>query len=156
MPGPALRYTLPRDLERLLAFDTFPEQTRREAPILHDFLEARGADYDAVEFSVRLGPGIAPNPEHLEGIQRASVHSSRARVDVVLRRGEEFTLAEVKERLTFGVFGQLAIYADLFLEDYPEASPPALLAIGRSITPIAERMLTAKGVTVVVYERPDA
>lgn len=155
MVRPALRYTLPADLAQLLARDAFPEQTRREAPIIHDFLEHRGAEYDAVEFSVRLGPGVEADPSHLPGVQRAEVHNSRARVDMVLRRGPLDTLCEVKERLTFGVIGQLHSYARLYQEDYPEAAPPALLAIGRSITPLAERMLTEQGVTVVVYERPD-
>ncbi|SRR6266498_1522401 len=143
------------DLASLLIARHYPERTDRETPVIHAFLEARGRNYDRYEFSVRVGQGIAPDPTHLEGVQRNTVFSSRKRIDLIVWRGDAPTIVEVKERVTPAVLGQLLAYQHLLLEDRPDIETPALATIGRYSDDDTIRVLTAQGVDVFLYEPAD-
>ncbi len=142
----------PPDLDDLLRQRVFPEQTLRESAVIHDWLVARGAAYDRIDFSVRVGLG-QPIPEGTpEGIARMIRFSSRKRIDVVAWQAGVPTLIEVKERITPGVLGQLRAYLQLWQEDHPDGDPPRLLAIGRFSDDDTLRVLAAEGVDVLLYE----
>lgn len=146
-------YLFDRDALALLLTRTYyPERTDRESSIIRDWLNARGAAYDRFAFSVRVGVGQAPNPEHLEGVQRNAVFSTKKRIDVLAWQGEQPTIVEVKERVTPAVLGQLQTYRLLFLEQYPDALDPLLMTIGRSSDDDTIRSLQAHGVTVLLYD----
>lgn len=150
-------YPFDRDALALLLTRTYyPERTDRESAIIRDWLVARGHLYDRFAFSVRVGVGLAPNPEHLAGVQRNTVFSSLKRIDVLAWQGDQPTIIEVKERITPAVLGQLQTYRQLFLEKYPDAEPPALVAIGRTSDDDTIRALQAHGVTVFLYDAPAA
>jgi len=142
----------PQNLEALLARETFPGQAPAENGIIHDWLVARGAEYDGIEFSVHVGQGQQPNLEHLPAIQAMTRFVTQKRVDAVARRGNTFALVEVKERINPGVLGQLRTYRQLYLEDHPDVDEVALLAIGRRSDPDTLRVLSAEGVDVLLYE----
>lgn len=145
-------YAYQRDALALLLTKTrFPEKTERESPIIIAFLQQHGEEYDAYEFSVRVGTPAAPDPSHPEGVQRSTVFSSRKRIDMVLHRGDAITIVEVKERITPHVLGQLFTYQHLLMEDRGLSAPPALLAIGRYSDDDTRRVLTANGVTIYEY-----
>jgi hypothetical protein len=146
-------YPFDRDALALLLTRTYyPERTDRESSIIRDWLTARGALYDRFAFSVRVGVGQAPNPEHLEGVQRNAVFSTKKRIDVLAWQGEQPTIVEVKERVTPAVLGQLQTYRLLFLEQYPDSLDPHLLTIGRTSDDDTIRSLQAHGVTVLLYD----
>lgn len=139
------------DLALLLIRRAYPERTDRESVVIRAFLEARGPLYDRYEFSVRVGQGIAPDPEHLEGVQRNTVFSSRKRIDMIVWRGDEPTIVEVKERITPAVLGQLLTYQHLLMEDRPDIKPPKLATIGRYSDDDTIRVLQSNGVDVYTY-----
>jgi len=140
------------DLTQLLLRRFYPERTDRESAIIRDWLLARGVQYDRFAFSVRVGVGQAPNPEHLEGVQRNAVFSTKKRIDVLAWQGDQPFIHEVKERVTPAVLGQLQTYRQLFLEQYPDSKDPQLVALGRTSDDDTLRALQAHGVTVLLYE----
>lgn len=147
-------YQFDRDALALLLTRTyFPERDKYESELIRDWLTARGAAYTRYAFSVRVGQGQAPNPEHLEGVQRNTRFSTMKRIDVLAWQGEQPTIFEVKLRVGPGTLGQLQTYRLLFLEKYPDALPPFLAAIGRSSDPDTARVLQAHGVTLYLYPR---
>lgn len=148
-------YVYDRDaLALLLIKSHFPERTDAESAIIRDWLRARGDQYDRFAFSVRLGEGIAPNPDHEPGVQRGGNYSSKKRLDILAWRGPQPIIFEVKARITPAVLGQLQTYRMLYLEENPDSADPELAAIGRTSDPDTLRVLRAHGVTVFLYETP--
>jgi hypothetical protein len=142
----------PADLPTLLTTKYYPEQPPTESAILRDFLNAHGLEYDRYGFSVRVGQGIAPDPEHLQAIQQLSKWLYAKRIDLLLYSGRQPTICEAKHRLTQSVLGQLYSYRALWVQDNPDEPEPRLFAIGRWIDPDMQRVLSAHGVDVYLYE----
>lgn len=143
------------EFPELLIRRFYPEKTDRESGLLREFLARHLHDYERVSFSVRIGEGIAANPDHLPGIQHSTTFSSRRRVDMVLWRGPSVTLCEAKDRLRHDVLGQLLSDRQLWLEERPGDPEPKLIAIGRTSDPETERVLSAHGIDVYVYDAAD-
>lgn len=141
-----------KDLPTLMLQRYFPERTGRETILMRDFLKAHGEEYDRVAFSVRIGEGIAANPEHLPGVQEMTRYNSRMRIDILAWRGDLADIIEVKERVLPAVLGQLIAYRQMFLEENPGAREPRLIVVGRTATADALRVLTSNGITVYLYE----
>ena len=139
------------DLPLLLVRKYFPERTDRESRIILDWLAAHGDDYDRITFSVHIGDGLAPNPDHLPGIQKTTTYSTQKRIDVLAWQGSQPTIIEVKERVTPAALGQILTYRVLFLEELPDAPEPRLVVIGRYSDPDTIKGLNAHGVDVLLY-----
>ena len=140
------------DLPFLLLQLYFPEITKPESDVIHDFLEAHGTEFSQFSFSVRVGQGQTPDPTHLEGVQRNAVFTSRKRIDLEVWAGAQASLVEVKVRVTPGVLGQLRTYRQLWVEEHAGALEPRLLAIGRYSDEDTLRVLSAEGVDVYLYD----
>ena len=148
-------YVFGRDrFDELAIRSHFPERTPRESSIIRDWMNARGRDYDRIAFSVRIGQGLEPNPEHIPAIRDMTRYNSRMRIDVLAWIGAQPEIIEVKERVLASVLGQLLAYQQLFMEENPDARPPRLTAIGRYSTADTMRVLEANGVTVYLYDPP--
>lgn len=149
-------YTFGREkFAELLLRKYFPERTDRESGVLLAYLVAHADEFDEVTFSVRIGKGLEPNPEHLPGVQANTRFSTRKRIDMLARRGELYTIVECKERVTPASLGQITTYKHLFLEEHPDAIDPALVVIGRYSDEDTIRALQANGVTVYLYPPDD-
>lgn len=142
--------------EELLVRRFFPEKTDHESALLLDYLVAHGREFDRWSFSVRIGAGLTPDPSHLPGVQRNTERSSRRRIDFVGWFGNEATLVEAKTRVGHAVLGQLLSDRQLWLEEFPDAPEPRLVAIGRSSDEDALRILSAHGIDVYLYQAPAA
>lgn len=149
-------YDFHRDtFPELLIRRFYPEKTDRESGLLRDFLVRHLHEYDRVSFSVRIGEGIVANPDHLPGVQRSTTFSSRRRIDMVLWQDQQVTLVEAKDRLRHDVLGQLLSDRQLWLEERPDDPEPKLVAIGRNSDQETERILSAHGIEIYVYDPPD-
>jgi len=135
----------------LLLQSYFPERTQRESAIIRDYLREHLGEFERVDFSVRVGQGMTPEPGLLPAVARNVIDSSKLRVDVVGYRGSGATLVEAKTHISREVFGQLLAARHLWLEDHPDAPEPRLVAIGRTVNADALRVFAANGVDVYVY-----
>lgn len=136
---------------QLLLQSYYPERTTSESAIIRDYLKAHLTEFDRVQFSVRIGKGLAPDPSHLPGVQRNTVYSTQKRIDVVGWFGRAATLIEAKTHVSHEVLGQLLSDRHIWLEDYPDAPEPRLVAIGRSANEDVLRVLSASGIDVYLY-----
>lgn len=143
-------------LAELLIMKSFPERTQHETAIIIDHLREHGDSYDRFAFSVRVGKGTPPNPEHLPGVQRSTSWSTRQRIDALFYRGAQPIIAEVKKRVIPEVLGQLLTYRQLFLEEFPESPVPELIALGRESTEDVLRVLQDHGITTYLYAATDS
>jgi hypothetical protein len=139
------------DLPTLLKMGYFPEQPKPESGVIHDWLEAHGAEYDRFSFSVRLGVGQTANPDHEPGVQKSAEFTSKKRVDFIAWSGQQATIGEAKIRVSPDAHGKLLMYRQLFLEENPDANEPELLVIGRYMDPDVERVFVAHGINVFIY-----
>lgn len=150
-------YTFTRDdFVQMLARKWFPERTDRESGVIRDYLAAHHQEFDRFTFSRRVGQGVAPNPEHLKGVQRNTVFSSRKRIDILAFTGAHPTLIEVKERVTPASLGQILTYRALYLEEHPDSDEPTLIVVGRESDPDTTASLQNYGVTVYLYPAAEA
>ena len=142
--------------EELLVRRFFPEKTDHESALLLVFLVDYLRQFDRVSFSVRIGAGVTPDPEHDPSVQRAAVFSSKRRIDFVGWQGQQASLVELKTRVGHAVMGQLLSDRQLWLEEFPDAPEPRLVAVGRTSTDDDVRVLTSHGIDVMLYPEADA
>lgn len=144
------------DLATLLLRRFYPERTDRESTVIRDWLLEHGAEYDRFSFSVRVGEGQTPDASHLPGVQRATVFSSRKRIDVLAWQGNSPTIIEVKERVTPAAIGQIQTYRLLLMEEFPGIPEPRLVIAGRYSDPDTLRSCAAHGIDVYLYDAAPA
>ncbi len=144
-------YTRATLLELFLRMQ-FPERTERESALIRDFLSRHIEEYETYAFSVRVGQGMTPDPNHLPGIQYNTTFSTQKRIDIVAKNGRQATLFEVKFRANPSALGQLVTYRHLWMEDNPDAPEPFLACIARYTDPDSQRVFDAAGVTLYLYE----
>jgi hypothetical protein len=145
----------PADLMSLLVARHYPELTDRETPVILAFLERHAGEFTKYQFSVRVGVGAEPDPEHLPSVQAAMTRNTRKRIDLLFWQGAQPWIIEVKERITPAVLGQLRTYRHLLLEERPELPEPRLVTIGRFCDDDTKRVLNAEGVDVYEYPPTD-
>lgn len=135
----------------LLELKYIPEQPAPEAAVIRAFLRARHTEYDRFSFSVRLGDGVAANPDHEPGIQRSTEFSSKKRADVFAWKAGALTIFESKRRLSMDALGKLLMYRQLYLEEFPDAPEPQLAAIAQYADADVERVFITHGITIYLY-----
>ena len=140
------------DLPALQVQSYYPERTTNESHVIRDYLNAHGAEFDQIGFSVRVGQSLQPDPTHLIGVQKSTIYSSRKRIDVVGVKGDYVTLVEAKARVEPSALGQILTYRLLWLQDNPGARDPKLVIIGRYTDQDTQKSLNAHGVDVYIYE----
>ena len=143
-------YTRATLLELFLRIQ-FPERTPRESALIRDFLQEHILDYDDYSFTVRVGQGESPNPNHLPGVQRQTVTNSQMRIDMIAWSGGLPFIFEVKERANHHGIGQLFTYRHLWMEEHPDAPEPQLAVIARIIAPDMVPVYANSGITVYLY-----
>ena len=142
------------EFARLLIAKRYPERTDGESAVIRAYLLEHLTEYDRVQFSVRIGTPIAPDPAHPQPVQDGVVFSSKLRIDLLGWKGNALDLIEVKQRITPASLGQILTYRHVLLGEWPDAPEPRLVVVGREASPDAVAALQAHGVTVYVY--PDA
>jgi hypothetical protein len=99
---------------------------------------------DSLYYNVRIGTQQGPVPGIMQTVMSAWQRANQKRVDVVLQRGDEWTIIEVRHIATSAALGRLIQYRDLWAQDRPTDNvrlllvtdwidtdlPPLLLATG--------------------------
>ena len=155
MPLSGYRYTREQLPEMILA-RFFPEKTEHETKLLIEYLRDFGAGYDSMMVSAKIGEGAPPDPSHLPGVQRQTVEVSKRRIDFIGWRGAQPVIVELKTRAGAHVLGQLIADRDIWRAERPEDPEPELVAVGRFGTEEELRVLTQRGITVILYPEAPA
>jgi hypothetical protein len=145
----------PPNLDVLRLQIQFPGMPRPESDVFRFWLELHGAEYDQIEFNVRLGTGVDPGPIVDDATRAMAIGLTQKRADVVATRDGQPTIIEVKVRIGLGTIGQLLGYQTLWMRDRPESPTPALLAIARRTDDDTLDALRAHGIDVALYEEAE-
>lgn len=144
------------EFARLLIAKRYPERTDAESAVIRAFLLEHITEYDHLDFSVRVGTGVVPDPSHPQSVQDNAVRSSKLRIDIIGWKGQTFDIIEAKQFVTHHALGQVLTYRLAMQGALPDAPEPRLVVIGRTATEDALAALTTYGVTVYLYPNADA
>ena len=122
-----------------------------ESAIAQAWLAQHRENYDTLEFNVRLGKGTEPHAGAENSHKRYVYSSTTKRADLVLTRGQEVTIVEIKQRISGGVLGQLHTYAHLYQAEHPAAGPIHLIAAGQSIQSDIQPVFDKFGIAVELF-----
>jgi hypothetical protein len=143
----------PQNLGLLLSQIQLPGLTYVESDISKAWLNAHGAEYDKIDFNVRLGEGVDPGDEYAAEIRDMAVKLTQKRADIVAQVGGQVDLLEVKVRVAFGALGQLLGYRTLWNLAYPGLPIRRLIAVGRSVVPDCEDTFAELGIVIQTFPR---
>ena len=133
-------------LNNLLVQMRYTGMPKAETDITRAWIRKHGADYDTIEFNVRLGQG----PEIQPGIDPATAQQfskiGRKRVDIVATVHGKVDLLEVKPSMSFSGVGQLLGYFHLWQQTYPAVPVRRLVAIAQLIDTEVRQLLINHGI----------
>lgn len=121
-----------------------------EAHLMREWVKLHAADYDRIEFEVRLGPGGDAPADMPEALRAEYKHLTQRRADAIVWKGDNAVIIEVKARLKPQDLGQLLSYRWLFMNDNPHLPPPAMLALGRRGNEEVVNTLRVHGIDVEI------
>lgn len=139
------------DRNLLLVQIQYPGLTWVESRVMAAWIDAHSSEWDQIEFNVRLGSGVGAQPDLLPEFQRMAHLLSQKRADAIVARQDQVRILEIKNRITPIVVGELMVYRDLYVREFPGDRPVTLGAVGRAIVPDIQETLAAVGITVELY-----
>lgn len=138
-------------LDSILASPILPGVTRQESAIGRAWLRKHAADYDSVEFNVRVGQGVGLPPGTALYIFQAAFASTTKRIDIVAHRGTSVDLVELKTVLNLGAIGQLIGYAHLYLDGHSKVGHIGMIGAGLTIQADISPVYTKAGIMVELF-----
>ena len=133
------------------ALSNLPALTPIESAVAKAWLVKHAAEYDTVDFNVRLGSGIELPEGSADYLKRFARASTTKRADMILYNVEGATIVEVKIRIGGSALGQLLLYRKLFLADHPEISTVHLVVAGQTIEPDVRPSFLEHAITVELF-----
>jgi hypothetical protein len=128
-----------------------PALTPLESAVARAWLIKHQAEFDHVEFNVRLGDGIQLPPGAPEFMQRYARASTTKRADMILFKDTTATIVEVKIRIGASALGQLQTYRVLLMAQRPYLTAVNMIAAGQTIEPDINSILTGQGIGVELF-----
>lgn len=143
----------PPNLDQLLLQIQLPGMPRPESDVCKEWLQRHGAEYDAIDFNVRVGEGVQLSGGNFSEDTIALANAmTQKRIDMVTWVYGQPGLWEVKIRASLGAVGQLIGYRELFAGTYPGAPQPTLTIIARRVDADTASVCSAQGIDVILYE----
>lgn len=138
-------------LDAWLAQSTLPGLTNVESAIGKAWLVKHQADYESVEFNLRLGAGVKMPPGTPVYILEAAKAGTTKRTDMILHHGSDIAIVEIKKRINLGSLGQLLGYRSLYLTDHPATGHIDLVAAGLTVQADIEPILRNAGIAIELF-----
>jgi hypothetical protein len=107
----------------------FPGMLPREIIIFRNWLRMYESNWDRFDYNCRIGAGHDPGASWPDYIRKQAIANTQLRLDACAWKGDAPTLIEVKDRAGASAVGQLLTYEAVWLEDYPNGPPPALILV---------------------------
>lgn len=138
-------------LDSILASPILAGSTVQESAIGRAWLRKHAADYDSVEFNVRVGKGVGLPPGTPKYVSLAAYASTTKRIDIVAHRGSSVDVIELKEVLGLGAIGQLIGYAHLYLADHPATGHVGMIGAGLMLQADVAPVYARSGIVVELF-----
>lgn len=140
-----------QNVDELLKQATFKGMVATEAAIMRLWIERHAAEFDSIEFEVRLGEGGEPYAGMPPDLAEQYKHLTQKRADAIAYSGEYAVIIEVKQRLKIRDLGQLLTYRWLYINTHPAAHEPRMLAIAYRSDRDTLSTLAAHAIDVELY-----
>ena len=128
----------------------YPHMMPEDTVIWTRFLKNADVRIDEVWYDVRVGKAVEVPSGQPEWMKRFAEYSTRKRIDIVARRGNDYWIIEAKPKAGVVALGQALYYAEAFKAEFkPTASVvPAVVTdrVDPDVRPIFDRY------GVVVFE----
>lgn len=139
------------NIDALLELSTIPGLRKPDTAIAKAWLRAHAAEYDAVEFNVRLGQGIVlPEGSDPSLVLFAQAVSTK-RADIVAHAGRDVTIVEIKIRIGGAALGQLVLYRQLYRDAYPDTGNVRLIVAGQYLEPDVAATYAAHSIAIETF-----
>lgn len=146
----------PPNLAELLETRVYAGMIEPESRVLRAFLAKHGAEYDALIFGVKLGPGVVLGDHIPEKDRRDWERRTKARPDcIAMLGGDRALVIEVKEQATLEAISQVLSYAELYGIEHPSHQVNAAI-VAAAATPAAKTVAGMRGVAMYLYTLPAA
>ena len=89
--------------------------------------------FDTVNYDVKVGKGISPEPTQNEDSKRQWANLTKKRIDVIGYKNNFVTIVEVKKRVGLYTLGQILGYKFLFLRENPDLKSISTLIVCSAI-----------------------
>lgn len=119
---------------------------KEEAVIWTRFLTQTNLEFDTITYDLHLGEGMPISTKDLSYIADLKRAVTRKRVDAIGENSKAIWIFEVKPRIGMSTIGQLLVYWQLYLKEYPTPKPVYLGAVGERKEPDLDPILLALGI----------
>lgn len=131
-----------------------PGMIAQEVDIFNAWWLQHSADYDRVQFNVRVGQGLVPDPSHDPAVQQMAIINAQKRIDAIVWHGAQPTIVEVKYRALIITLGQALGYRVLWIRDNPGLPTPGVLVLCSQIDIDAAYVYGQLSLPYVVVQTP--
>lgn len=143
----------PPNLDQILLQIQLPGMPRPESDVCKEWLQRHAAEYDQIDFNVRVGAGVELQGGDFTPETIALANSmTQKRIDMVTWVYGQPGIWECKIRASLGAVGQLIGYRELFAVTYPGSPQPTLTILARRVDPDTLQVCSAQGIDVILYE----
>lgn len=119
-----------------------------EKTVGRKWLLVHQGEYDRVDFNVRVGKGFDPGPNYDSQYRKQAQLVSQRRIDMVLWKGQQPTILELKDSIGVSAASQLELYQSLLPSVFPGSPPAKLIVVGNSIGPDLELFYESQKIKV--------
>ena len=126
----------------------YPGMLPREIILFREWLKLHEAEYDKIDYNVRIGAGVDPGPGWPDNTRQMAIANTQLRIDAVAWQGNQPTIIEVKDRAGASAAGQLVTYEAVWEKDQMSSLPPKLLLISNRIQPNIAPLLIKAAITL--------
>lgn len=119
-----------------------------EKTVGRKWLLVHQAEYDRADFNVRVGKGVDIGPGYSAQFRKQAQDVSQRRIDIVLWKGNQPTIVELKDNIGISAAGQLELYQSLLPALYPGTPAALLIVVGNSIGPDLQAYYDSRSIKV--------
>lgn len=99
--------------------------SKRDVAVWEAYVPRAAQEWDMVAYDVAIGGAWPSDPEATEEQRRGFQYATALKIDALLRRGDTYTVVEVKPEATVGGIGGALCYTRALARELPEL-PEAL------------------------------
>ena len=130
--------------------EKYPGMHPEDVAIWERFIDAYPKFFSSCDYNMRVGEGITPPHPENEYEVKAAEALTKKRIDVVGYQGGIPYIVEVKPKASNQMFGQLVMYYNLWIRDFPDLPRPRQMGVAEVLNPDDEYVFKLHGIPVYI------
>lgn len=132
----------------------YPHLLPEDIAVWERFLHARGHQFTAFDYDVRVGIGRDPGSHYAQNIRAMAIGLSQRRIDVVAYTATAIHIIEVTRQVGLKAVGQIMAYPTLYRQTYQPNLPITPLIVAETLQPDILPVLAANTIFYDLYPPP--